>query len=556
MKKYIPCLLKQSVSTCMLFTLLMFQIPAPVQADILNTTIQVNSAQFIHNFSTEMLGVAMANWEHSWGKPFPGEVPGLAQAYKAAHIGLIRYAGGLWANSVGWERLPQRTPYTAWTPARDNYHQDFKDSVDVNEEYYFHYGTDEIDSLARLAAAADANVMIQVNIANDDPAMWADMVHYANIENNYAFKYWEIGNELDHDSGAGVTPEEYGIRLARYIDAMKVVDPTIVVVGGVPASAHDGPRQGWSDAVTDMSHYLIESAELTTAAGRKIDSLSYHWYQNGNTDNIEDIIRWNWSEVERNSWRNSYSRIWSEIAPARVEEEIILPNIPGASQGITELNFDAQDFDQAPQESNHMIAVWMADSLGRLACNGLDYVTWYEGFGSPYQGYPMIVREPDTDAYTEIRIRPTYYATYMYGNYFGNRLVEASSGLPTSLSVYASTDTRDPGSVKLMITNISADTITAPIAVQGFSPETGEYYQLSSSDPENMSNASNLNSAWTTINGQKLIDMAVSTSQIPSMALDVHNLQLTFPPYTVTAVILREMNNRIKGLPWNFLLLK
>jgi hypothetical protein len=503
-----------------------------------------------------MLGVAMVNWEHSWGKPFPGEVPGLGQAYKAAHVGLIRYAGGSWVNSVGWERLPQRTPYTAWSPTKDNYHQNFKNEIDVNEVYYFHYGSNEIDSLAHLASEAGAKIMIQVNIRNDDPAMWADMVHYANIEKQYGFKYWEIGNEFDLDQGLGIDPNEYASRLARYIDAMKAVDPEIIIVGGVPASAHDAPRQGWSDAVTDMSHYLIESAKLTTATGRKIDSLSYHWYQNGSTDSIEDIIRWKWPGIDRTSWRNSYSRIWSEIAPSRVKEEILTPYIPGALQGITELNFDATDFDQAPQESNHMTAVWMADCLGRLAYNGLDYVTWYEGFGSPYQGYPMIVREPDTDSYTEIRLRPTYYVTYMYGNYFGDRLVETSSGMPNNLSAWASTDTRDPDTLKLMITNISSDTITAPLVIQGFSAGSGEYYQLTSTDPENMSNASNLGSAWTTINGHKLIDMDVSTSRISSRELNIHDLQLSFPPYSVTAVILRAGTGQTTpGLPWNLLLL-
>ena len=505
--KKISSALTHQLTRCAFFVLLAACIPFLAAASELSTTIHINSNTFIHNFTREMLGVAMVNWEHSWGKPFPGEVPGLAQAYKTAHVGLIRYAGGSWANSVGWERLSQRTPYTTWSPTRDNYHQNFKNEIDVNEVYYFHYGQNEIDSLAHLASEAGAQIMIQVNIRNDDPAMWADMVHYVNIEKKYGFKYWEIGNEFDLEQGLGIDPNEYTARLARYIDAMKAVDPEIIIVGGVPASAHDAPRQGWSDAVTDMSHYLIESAKLMTAAGRKIDSLSYHWYQNGSTDNIEDIIRWKWPGLDRTSWRNSYSRIWSEIAPARVKEEILTPYIPGALQGITELNFDATDFDQAPQESNHMTAVWMADCLGRLAYNGLDYVTWYEGFGSPYQGYPMIVREPDT--------------------------------------------------LKLMITNISSDTITAPLLIQGFSAGSGEYYQLTSTDPENMSNASNLGSAWTTINGHKLNDMDVSTSQISPKKLNVHALHLSFPPYSVTAVVLQAgTGTKIPGLPWNLLLLQ
>lgn len=72
--------------------------------------LSVNTAQNINPFSKQMLGMGMVNWEHAWGKPFPNEVPGLAQAMKEEGVGLIRYAGGLWANDVGFDRVNQRTP--------------------------------------------------------------------------------------------------------------------------------------------------------------------------------------------------------------------------------------------------------------------------------------------------------------------------------------------------------------------------------------------------------------------------------------------------------------
>jgi len=56
----------------------------------------------------------------------------------------------------------------------------------------FHYGTNEIDNVAAFGKAVGADIMIQVNIADNDPAMWADMVKYTNVEHNYGIKYWNL----------------------------------------------------------------------------------------------------------------------------------------------------------------------------------------------------------------------------------------------------------------------------------------------------------------------------------------------------------------------------
>jgi hypothetical protein len=114
-------------------------------------------------------------------------------------------------------------------------------------------------------------------------------------------------------------------------------------------------------------------------------------------------------------------------------------------QGITELNYDACDFEVAPQNSNHMNALWAADVIGRLAYYGLDYLTWYQGYGTPDQGYPMINWTPSDIAPTGIVLRPTYYTFFMYGNYFGDQLLQSSSTDDPELTVYASRDTDDPG---------------------------------------------------------------------------------------------------------------
>jgi hypothetical protein len=190
-----------------------------------------------------------------------------------------------------------------------------------------------------------------------------------------------------------------------------------------------------------------------------------------------------------------------------------------------------------------MNALWAADVLGRLAYNGLDFITWYEGYG--VQGYATIYPDQnDTFAQpNKVMLRPSYYPFFMYAQYFGDMMVESSSSDEALLSIWASTDSDDPGKLKLMVTNISSQSYTAPITLTGASASSGQAYVLKSTSPTSMSSSSNLASAPTTINGVKLDGMNVlgSAAAIQPIALNVtgSSFQYTFEPYTVTAIVLQ-----------------
>ncbi|MCC6237898.1 MAG: hypothetical protein IT299_10030 [Dehalococcoidia bacterium] len=492
------------------------------QAD-LTSALVVNASVEVNPFSDEMLGVGLVNWEHAWGKPFPNEVPGLAQAMRAQGVKLIRYAGGLWSNDVGFDRTPQRRPFEAWTQNGDT--------------YYFHYGTDELASLHELAEALDAEVIIQVNISTSNPAMWADMVRYTNIERGYNFKYWELGNEFDHASDKGVSPELYIERAARYVDAMKAVDPNIQIVGGVPAGAHDGPRLGYSDEVKSLSDYLTRSARMTTPAGRKFDDLSYHWYQQCWKTEPEDLLRWTWEGLEEDSWRNAYSRKASVIVPRRVDDELLAGT--SMRQGITEINFDACNYDGV-LNGNHLNALWASDVIGRLAYNGLDFLTWYQGYST--QGYALLY--PDSgDNPSRLFLRPSYYAFFMYEQYFGDVMVESHSFDPTAVSIWASRDTNDPGKIKLRITNLTAAEVRTPVDLSGTRVTSGQAYVLTNPNPLDVSEDSNRQSAPTTINGFTLnaMDVAGSARAIEPARLVIEGSRFDYvlPPYSSVAIVLQ-----------------
>ena len=65
-----------------------------------------------------------------------------------------------------------------------------------------------------------------------------------------------------------------------------------------------------------------------------------------------------------------------------------------------------------------------------------------------------------------------------------------------------------------------------------------------------MGNDGNLNRAWTYINWQKLVDMDVAASNIRSLSLEVEDPEMTFPPFSVTAIIFSDDDGQTgDGLP-------
>jgi hypothetical protein len=310
-------------------------------------------------------------------------------------------------------------------------------------------------------------------------------------------------------------------------------------MSGVPGAAHDGPRQGWSDTVTDLSHYLTLSSQSVSAKGRKVDDVSYHWYQACNSTSSTDLLRYKFDGLATNSWRNIYSRLWSEIIPTRVNNEIIGTNTQMA-QGITELNFDACDFESG-MNGNHLNALWASDVIGRLAYNGLDFLTWYEGYAN--QGYSTSYAD-NGDNPTQLFLRPSYNAFYMFNKYFGDQMVESRSFNDANISIWASKDSKDPGKLKLRVTNMTGNDITVPVNLTGFSATGGQVYTLRSTNPTDISSNSKLTSAPTTINGIKLVatNLIATGAQIQPVNLTVNGSSFTynFPAYTSTAVILTE----------------
>lgn len=497
----------------------------------------VNASVPVHAFSRGMLGMAFVNWEHSWNKPYLDKVPGLTSALQAAGTGVIRYAGGNWANYVGFDATKKTpTPYVDWQ------HNGMT--------YSFNYGTDEITAVQRFAKAIDADVIVQVNISNNDPDMWAAMVKFTNFgtdpvtgQPKKPIKYWELGNELDMacnggDSKVCVQPAEYASRAVVYQQKMLAQDPTIKFLGAGQATAVQATGTN-----ANLSQYFFTPLQATKNAGHTMDGVTYHWYMECGANSLSDIMRYRFYNSDGSAlnpatlWNNNYSRFWADALPTALKSQV-LAQYPNTLLGITEMNFNACNYDSV-FNGNHANALWFSDTLGRLAYSGLDFSTAYTGYG--IQGYGLLYPDND-DNPTKIMARPSYNAFVMYNKYFGDQMVQSGSYKNDDISIWASTDSDDPGKLKLRITNMTGSNITVPVALTGFSANGGSVYVLKSTNPTDAGSTSNLQAAPSTINGVKLDPMNISTTlanvQPSPLAASGSSFTYTFPAYSSTAIIL------------------
>lgn len=510
------------------------QVGTPPNCLPANQVLGVNAGSVIRPFDKKIKGISLANWTfgRNWGKPFVGQVQGLRQAVQAIDPGIIRYAGGLWANYVGFDRnRTQLTPYTEWSSG--------------GQTYYFNYGTDELADLDAFAKSVNADVMIQVNVSNNNPAMWADLVRYAQERGFTSFKYYELGNELDlevfNGNSSGISSQVYAQRVAAYQTAMLAVNPGIKIVGGVPAAATDVFRTSFQGGGNQISQYITLGLPASRTAGRDWDAASIHWYQTSDSVSPEDVFHWSWNipPSSQDWWRVSYSRDWSGKVGPWIRSNV-LNNYPSTQLGISELGVNSSD--NITTNANHIAALWYSDVLGRFAYSGIDWITQWNSYAAEGEYFSLLYPNNDQTTTPTIHARPSYYAYLMYQAYFGDQLVESSSFNEGNISIWASRDSDDPGKLKLRITNLTGSAITTPIALNGFTASGGQAYTLASTNPLDQSSTSARSAAPTTINGAKINAMNVAGSlaaiQPTPVTANGTSFSYTVPAYSSVAIVL------------------
>lgn len=494
----------------------------------------------IRAFSPLLRGSNAALWEHTWGKPFMGQIPVMEELSKQAKIGLVRYAGGNWANAVTW------VPGDG-NPSAIEYTSAMMDSVNDYKNY------------------TGSQLLIQTDICNNNPSMWANMLNYTNVQHNYNFKYWEIGSENNYDAcTGGITPAQIASRYLSYRSALLAVDPTIIAVSPATAGfAGDAENPGASD---DWFWPLISQAHNS---GRNLDALSWHWYQSneGNAPigcgleyGASPTTLFNYNTALTNCYGfqpgdvitddhnfiMQYRRKYPEIGLNWAKTLFLAPNNSLSTlNGITEINTLSGLGTGGPSalEGNHVAALWFADMLGRMAYAGYDFNTMYNLYDQT--NYSLIYPIDDVSP-TDIRIRPTYYSMLMYGKYFGDRIVQSStSDSSQKVTVFAAKNSQDPTQLTLMVTNLTQFSYNATINIANYTPVNGNYYELTNPTPLDLSSTSSTNGSGEALNGATINTTSVANVQssinaIPARSLGTVGGQFThaFPAYTATVIVL------------------
>lgn len=518
--------------------------------EVKSAVITVNAARDVHEFSDNMRGVAMNNWNWIWGgieQPGSPKREALITATKELKPGVIRFAGGLWVNNTGWDRHGVAPVDGIW----GTIHPDTGDEV----RYTHAYKPEMIDSYADFARQVGAETIMQVNICDNNPAMWVDLLRYTNIEHDYNFRYWELGNEIDL---AGCINEfEYAERFVTYSEALRAVDPGIRILGPVPSMP---ARTRWIDA-------------LEHQPGAKNDVLTFHWYQLTEwTTNegafayqggsLDALLSYNTSvgtgcqdgfgcpgEVINPSRidRMTYRRGIPETVANRLFADFLADN-PDGETAITELGVHAS-LHEHPINGNHLAAIWLADILGRWAYNGLDILTYYSlEDGNNGVGNTRGLLGIDNPEFLDVR--PTYYTEWLYASHFGDMMVESGTSDPAQEIVgWASRDTNDPDVLKLILINLGAERADATVRLSGFVPASGSAYLMSSRTPTSLANPESFSEHQTSINGVQIPDVAVGSPQNFLSAIDSispapvsmgsgNEFTYEMPPYSVVAVTL------------------
>jgi hypothetical protein len=309
----------------------------------------------------------------------------------------------------------------------------------------------QVDVYINLCRQLNVEPSIHVRLENGTPEQAAELLRYANIENDYNIRYWYIGNEPSlFDNYTTVLHNQQWRAIA---EAMLEVDPDIILIGpdvhqyyGDPAlNLRDPEGREWVD-------------EFLMANGDLVDIVSIHRYPFPvSTQRLTTIDELRGNPVE-----------WERIIPYLRERIQTLTgrDIPIA---VTEVNshWSGQVFAEASPDS-HYNAIWYADVFGRLLRQQVALIAYFE-LQTPTSrgGWGLL---------GSYEVHPTYY-TYQLYQRFGQTML-ASQSSDDLVTVYAAR--REDGVLTLIVVNLADDEQRRTLSLQGFTSDAAaEVYRLS-----------------------------------------------------------------------------
>ena len=303
----------------------------------------------------------------------------------------------------------------------------------------------QIDEYLALCREFAFEPSISVRLLGSTPEQAAAVVRYTNVMKQYKVRYWSIGNEPSLYAAARQVPDYDTVRYNRewraFAEAMRVVDPSIVLVG---PDIHQWDASG---GVKDP-HGRFWMREFLLANGDMVDIVAFHRYPFPKQINDPAPPL---SELYNNS------REWDELIPAlrALIRETTGRDLPVA---VTEVNSNwtgAARGETTPD--SFASALWWSDVLGRLIRQRVEIVAHFAIYGPGRQGWGLVEK---------FKVRPAYHVYRMYQQ-FGNELIYASSD-QVDVGIYAAR--RSDGVLTLMIVNLRTTPHTTTLTLDNATP--------------------------------------------------------------------------------------
>jgi alpha-L-arabinofuranosidase len=272
---------------------LLFLLPLIFVNRSISQTISIDAANTIKTFNHNPAGI---NLDYLMDDDtYLNPTISLSQSLLNMKIGMLRYPGGEKSDNYLWSNFPYTNAQPRFaTQGNCNWpNNDSRFSVNHINPLST---TLDFDEFMTICQATGASPLIVVSgDANyctfcPNPPSLSDLItnavewiKYANIKNNYNIKYWMVGNE-SWNSAAYDKPStaiQYANDFVQFSQAMKAIDPTIIVV----ANSKSGT---WLNTLLQNAIENIDAIALSNYPVYNWTN-GYDSYRTGNPSFVTDI---------------------------------------------------------------------------------------------------------------------------------------------------------------------------------------------------------------------------------------------------------------------------
>jgi hypothetical protein len=348
-------------------------------------------------------------------------------------LGILRFPGG--QERVRYDGKAS----VAGTPETDTL------KVTADQPFEFRLSGEDVASYVALCRDLGIAAEPEINLTNDDPAMWADLVHQIVNDLGYDLQYLSIGNEPDIKSpngnwpylGAdGATDNErranalahYAQRYQAYRRAIDAVKPGLIAAYGE-----------LGDWTPDQLGANLD-AILTGLGTAQPGALATHWYMLGHWDG-QPVSDPGYPSIDHlvvtGNGNHNIAYLATIVATLRDRAAAHGLARPRLFLGEFGTSWSATPADAAMAD-RLAAALFNAEAQETGKAAGLDAMEWF-GLSDPTSFAPWVPSLIAVDEATGTpHPRPQYYVYLLYKHLYGNETVPVPDGRQADWSIYAS----------------------------------------------------------------------------------------------------------------------